>query len=87
MCMSTIHAVTQNPVAHKRVFKIMALVYVVCLHVFNNIMGTVMTVELSIKSLKEGQNYGLYPSLKNLSITSLSVRHVSKRALKVGRNF
>ena len=85
--MSTIHAVTQNPVAHKRAFKIMALVYVVRLHVFNTIMDIVMTVELSIKSLKEGQNYGLDPSLKNLSITSLSVRHVSKCALKVGWKF
>jgi hypothetical protein len=84
MCKSTIHAVTQKPVACKGVFKIMALVHVVHLHLFNNIMGTVMTIELSVKSFKAGQNYEFGPSFIIFLLRVLLVRHVSKCVLKVG---
>ena len=44
------------------------------------------TIELSVKTLKEGRNHGFDPSLRKLSMTSLLACRVLKPILKVGGN-
>ena len=51
----------------------------------NRILLTIVgLLELSIKSLKGGQNHGSDPSLRNLSIKSLLVHSTLEPILKVG---
>ena len=46
-----------------------------------------MTIELYVKSLKEGRNRGYDLFVRKLSIKSLLVRHVLEPILKVGCKF
>ena len=42
------------------------------------------TIELSVKSFKEGRNRGVVPSLGKPSVKSSLVHHVSEPVLKIG---
>ena len=47
------------------------------------IVQALFTIELSLKSLKEGRNHGFYPSLTKFSFKSLVAHRVSEPILEV----